>query len=66
MRRGRGKNDLDEAQVTDVYNYRYASCSCVLHLIILAVTIAMKFMRFYSIELLFPLLDTESLLPLGM
>ena len=52
MRRGRGKNDLDEAQVTDVYNYRYASCSCVLHLIILAVTIAMKFMIFSILMLL--------------
>ena len=45
---------------------RYASCSCVLYFIILAVTIAMKFKNFYSFELRFSLLDSESLLPLGM
>ena len=61
----RGKNDLDEAQVTDVDNYRYASGSCVLYLIILVVfIIVMKLKNFYSIEF-FLLLDAEYLLLLG-
>ena len=64
-----GKIDRDAAQVTNVHNYRYASCYSTLLCLIIGVSCPYYFSQIqnncYSIELFF-LLHTKSLHPLGI